>query len=458
MKNIGKITSIKQHIIEVEFLDHKPKIHNLLVLKNDRSIKMEVFASSKANKFYCLLLANTHPRIGDVVKDTEEPIIIPVGEELLGRVIDLFGKVQDEGKQFQTKHKKSVFKHDLSYAKINTPKTVLETGIKVIDFFTPILKGGKVGLFGGAGVGKTVLLSEIIHNIVILGKGKGLSVFTGVGERSREGQELYETMQENGVLKDICLMYGQMGENPAVRFRTATSGVAVAEFFRDFLQKDVLFFIDNVFRYAQAGYELSTLMNTIPSEGGYQATLSSEMALLHERLASNEKNFITSFEAIYVPSDDLTDHGVQSVFPYLDSSIVLSRSVYQSGLFPAVDILSSVSSALNEEVAGSVHFITVLQALAILKKAVTLERMVSLIGEAELSGDDQIAFKRARMIKNYMTQSLSVVEGQTGKKGKFIPLEQVVRDVKEIIEGKFDSVDPGKFLYIGSAEEVMNAS
>ncbi len=453
MNNFGKIVSIKQQLVEVEFLGHHPKIHSLLELKDDKSIKMEVFTSSGKQKFYCLLLSNDHPKIGAQVIDTEEAIRIPVGIELLGRAIDLFGKVLDEGEKLNTKHTKTIFKHELSYHNINTPKEVLETGIKVIDFFAPILKGGKVGLFGGAGVGKTVLLSEIIHNIVILGKRESVSVFTGVGERSREGQELYETMKENGVLKDICLLYGQMGENPAVRFRTAASGVAVAEYFRDEVGRDVLFFVDNIFRFAQAGYELSTLMNNIPSEGGYQATLSSEMASLHERLSSSQRHHITSFEAIYVPSDDLTDHGVQSVFPYLDSNIVLSRAAYQQGQFPAVDILSSVSAALNPDIVGQLHFETVLQAQALLKKAVALERMVSLIGEAELSGEDQVAFKRAKILKNYMTQGLSVIEAQTGRPGKFVPLGQVVKDVGSIAEGKYDGIDPGKFLYIGGVEE-----
>ena len=456
MNNLGRIVSIKQQIVEVQFQGHHPKIHSLLELKKDKSLKLEVFTSSSGNRFYCLLMSNDHPKIGAEVIDTQESIRIPVGLELLGRAIDLFGKAQDEGGQLETKHTKTIFKHELSYHEINTPKDVLETGIKVIDFFAPILKGGKVGLFGGAGVGKTILLSEIIHNIVISGnKGNSVSVFAGVGERSREGQELYETMKDTGVLKDICLVYGQMGENPAVRFRTATSGVAVAEYFRDEVGKDVLFFIDNIFRYAQAGYELSTLMNNIPSEGGYQATLSSEMASLHERLSSSRKHHITSFEAIYVPSDDLTDYGVQSVFPYLDSSLVLSRTAYQQGQFPAVDILASVSSALNQDIVGELHFVILLQAQALLKRAVALERMVSLIGEAELSADDRRIFKRAKILKNYKTQALSVVEAQTGRKGVSVPLKQVVEDVKNIAEGKYDGIEPEKFLYIGGAEEAV---
>lgn len=454
MSKLGRIVSIKQQIIEVEFLDHNPKIHSLLELKNDKSVKMEVFTSSGGHRFYCLLMSDDHPGIGELVLDTEESIRIPVGLELLGRAIDLFGRAQDEKGHISTRHSKTIFKHELNYSQINTPKDVLETGIKVIDFFAPILKGGKVGIFGGAGVGKTILLSEIIHNIVISGKeGMNVSVFTGVGERSREGQELYETMSETGVLKDICLIYGQMGENPAVRFRTATTGVAIAEHFRDEVGRDVLFFIDNIFRFAQAGYELSTLMNNIPSEGGYQATLASEMASLHERLSSSKRHSITAFEAIYVPSDDLTDNGVQSVFPYLDSNIVLSRAAYQEGRFPAVDILASVSSALNPDIVGQLHFTVVLQAQALLKKAVALERMVALIGEAELSAGDQAAFKRAKMLKNYMTQSLSVIEAQTGRKGVSVRLKQVVEDVKAIVEGKYDGIEPAKFLYIGGAEE-----
>jgi F-type H+-transporting ATPase subunit beta len=316
------------------------------------------------------------------------------------------------------------------------------------------MRGGKAGLFGGAGVGKTVILSEIIYNIVILNPEKNVSVFTGVGERTREGEELYTTLKENKVMQGVTLIYGSMGENPAVRFRTAFAGVTLAEYYRDILGKNVLFFIDNIFRFAQSGYELSTLMNVLPSEGGYQATLSSEMASFHERLASTERNTITTLEAIYVPADDLTDSGVQSIFPYLDSDIILSRSVYQEGRFPAIDILASNSSALNEETVGVAHYQTALDAQTTLKKALALERIVALIGESELSVSDQVLYKRAKYIKNYMTQNFTVVESQTEKKGVRVSIKDTVSDVRAILDGKVDSLSPEDLLYIGTLKDI----
>lgn len=455
--NTGKIISIKGQIIEVEFLNQKPKIHDVLVLEKDQRIQMEVYSSSDESTFYCLSLSPTEKmHRGAILRNSQKSIKIPVGKELLGRIIDIFGQPQDGKENVKSRQEKEIFSQGLSFQNLIPPSQILETGIKVIDFFAPILKGGKVGLFGGAGVGKTVLLTEIIHNVVVLSKGRGISVFTGVGERSREGQELYETLAESDVLKNTSLIFGQMGENPVVRFRTALAGVTIAEYFRDYLNKDVLFFLDNVFRYAQAGYELSTLMNSIPSEGGYQATLTSEMASVHERLASTKISAITAFEAVYVPSDDITDNGVQSIFPYLDSTIVLSRAVYQEGRFPAVDILSSVSSALSIEVVGELHYKTLTLAQALFKNAASLERIVSLIGEGELSADDQIIFKRYKILKNYMTQSFSVVKNQTGKEGKFVSLKQTVQDVRAILEGQLDAIPPEKLLFIGSLKDVIN--
>jgi len=275
-----------------------------------------------------------------------------------------------------------------------------------------------------------------------------------VGERTREGEELYSTLKENKVMQGVTLIYGSMGENPAVRFRTAFAGVTLAEYYRDMLGKNVLFFIDNIFRFAQSGYELSTLMNVLPSEGGYQATLSSEMASFHERLASTKKNTITTMEAIYVPADDLTDSGVQSIFPYLDSDIILSRSVYQEGRFPAIDILASNSSALNEETVGKNHYQTALDAQTTLKKALALERIVALIGESELSVQDQILYKRAKFIKNYMTQNFTVVESQTEKKGVRVSTKDTVSDVRAILDGKVDSLVPEDLLYIGTLRDI----
>src|SRR5436190_8369967 len=347
----GTIKSIKGQIIEVEFLADKPHIHDLLILESDDNVKMEVYSSSGANSFFCLALTSvTNMHRGATVLNTLQSLTIPVGKEILGRIINIFGKPQDGKGDIAVHDTKVIYNKDSNFEKIIRPKEILPTGIKAVDFFSPILKGGKIGFFGGAGVGKTMLLTEIIHNVVILNKDQNVSVFAGVGERVREGHELYETLDESGVLEGISLIYGAMGENPAIRLRTAIAGCAIAEYFRDTLEKNVLFFIDNIFRFAQAGYEVATLMNGIPSEGGYQATLPSEMAQLHERIVSTEKNNITSFETVYVPSDDVTDYGVQSVFPYLDASIILSRNIYQEGRFPAIDFFSSSSAGLSIEI------------------------------------------------------------------------------------------------------------
>src|SRR3990167_2350104 len=459
MENKGKIVSVKGHIIEGEFESDAPSIRDVLVLEKDPDVKMEVYDSSSSTTFYCISLSSNKKLYrGAVVINTREPIKIPVGNEVLGRVFDIFAKAQDGKEELTSLETKPIFAKEVSFESVVVPKEILETGIKAIDFFAPILKGGKVGLFGGAGVGKTILLTEIIHNVVTVHKEKTVSVFTGVGERVREGQELYESLEQTGILPTTALIYGQMGENPTVRFRTATAGVALAEYFRDVKKKDVLFFIDNIFRFAQAGYELATLMNAIPSEGGYQSTLPSEMASLHERLISTKDGAITTIEAIYVPSDDLTDYAVQSVFPYLDSNVVLSRLVYQEGRFPAIDLLSSTSAALNEETVGVKHFKALLEAQNLLKRAVSLERIVSLVGESELSPDDQNVYKRARLLKNYMTQTFFVTEAQTEKKGKRVAIVRTVQDVEDILAGKYDDYPPETFLYIGSLEESLTGA
>jgi len=443
----GKVISIKGQVVEVEFAEKKPKIFDVLIAKDDPSVKMEVYTSASPNSFYCLVLTDAGSlHHSSLVYSTGQPILIPVGKEMLGRVITTLGEPVDGQGQIFAKENRPIIAKDVSFDQVNIPKEVLETGIKSVDFFTPIVKGGKVGLFGGAGVGKTVILSEIIHNIVILHPEKNVSVFAGVGERTREGEELYQSLIDSKVMQGVTLIYGSMGENPAIRFRTAFTGVTLAEHFRDNMGKDVLFFIDNVFRFAQSGYELSTLMNAIPSEGGYQATLTSEMASFHERLVSTHKNAITTFEAIYVPADDLTDSGVQAVFPYLDSGIILSRNIYQEGRFPAVDILASNSSALNPDTVG--------QEQTLLKKAMALDRIVALIGESELSSEDQTIYKRAKMVKNYMTQNFTVVEAQTEKKGVQVSIGDVVSDIKSILNGKVDLLQPEDLLYIGTLKDI----
>lgn len=451
----GKVISVKGQIIEVEFLDEKPHIYDVLIAKEDDTCKMEVYTSASPNSFYCLALTNvTKLHHGSPVISTGQPIKIPVGKELLGRVIDTLGEPQDGLGPVNAKEFKPIIAKDVTFADVDIPKEILETGIKVVDFFTPIVKGGKVGLFGGAGVGKTVIISEIIHNLVILNPEENVSIFTGVGERTREGAELFDTLIESKVMQSVSLIYGSMGENPALRFRTAFTGVTLAEHFRDYMGKNVLFFIDNIFRFAQSGYELSTLMNAIPSEGGYQATLSSEMAAFHERLVSTQKNAITTFEAIYVPADDLTDPGVQAIFPYLDSGLILSRAVYQEGRFPAIDILSSNSSALNPDTVGEEHYQVALDAQALLKRATALERIVALIGESELSTEDQTVFKRSKKLKNFMTQNFTVVETQTEKKGVYVAIQDTVADVKAILEGKVDNLQPEDLLYISTLKDV----
>lgn len=451
----GKIIGIKGQIVEVEFLEEKPRLYDVLVFKEDHDVKMEVYASATENSFYCLALTSTAKlHHGSVVVNTGQPIQVPVGEEMLGRAIGSLGNPEDDLGEIKAKESNPIISDDIKFEKVEVADELLETGIKAVDFFSPILKGGKAGLFGGAGVGKTVLLSEIIHNIVILNPEENVSIFTGVGERTREGEELLTTLNENKVMKGVTLIYGSMGENPAIRFRTAFTGVTLAEYYRDVLGKNVLFFIDNIFRFAQSGYELSTLMNVLPSEGGYQATLTSEMASFHERLASTQKNAITALEAVYVPADDLTDSGVQSVFPYLDSGIILSRSVYQEGRYPAVDILSSTSSALNVDTVGEEHYDTALEAQALLKEAVSLERIVSLIGESELSAKDLTTYNRSKFLKNYMTQYFTVVEQQTGRPGVQVPLKDTVKDVRAILDGKYDSLKPEDFSYIATLKDV----
>ncbi|KKP86126.1 MAG: ATP synthase subunit beta [Candidatus Roizmanbacteria bacterium GW2011_GWA2_35_8] len=450
MKTLGKIKSIRGNVVEMEFLEQQPEIHEMIVAVGDRSIKIENIMSSKRNLYYGLVYTGGEKiKRGEALVGTGKSFEIPVGETLLGRVIDIFGTPMDGKGEVKKDLLWPVFQSSPTLLKVIPSTSIQETGIKSIDFFSPILQGGKVGLFGGAGVGKTILLTEIIHNIVVLSQKKNTCVFTGVGERIREGQELYESLEKNKVLPQVASIYGQMGENSAIRFRTAFAGVTIAEYFRDISKKNVLFFIDNIFRFAQAGYELSTLTNAIPSEGGYQSTLISEMADFHERLVSTESGRLTTIETVFVPSDDMTDQAVQSIFPYLDSMVVLSRQVYQEGRFPSIDLLSSTSSGLSSEIVGKEHEQAVRGAQSILKKSVSLERIVSLVGESELSAEDQVIYKRAKIIKNYMTQNFFVAQSQTGKKGDYIPVAQTVKDMIEIIDGKYDDRKPEEFLYIG---------
>lgn len=454
---IGKIVEIQGQVAEIEFKNSTPSMRDIIVLEADRSVKMEVYTSSGSSTYYCFVLTGLEKLYrGAQVINTEKPIVIPVGKHVLGRVIDIFGNPKDGNGPINKDHVRSIYKKTLPYHEVSSHEAVLETGIKVIDMFSPLIKGGKIGLFGGAGVGKTLLLTEIIHNVVTLHKNKSLSVFAGIGERIREGHELHMALKEGGVLPSVSLVFGAMSENPAVRYITAFSAVTIAEHFRDELNKDVLFFMDNVFRYAQAGNELAMLMNSIPSEDGYQSTLNSEMAELHERLVSTKEKSISTIEAIYIPNDDILDQGVQAIFPYLDSTVILSRSVYQEGRLPAIDILSSTSSALTPSIVGVDHYQTALDAQSLLKRAAALDRIASLVGESELSAGDQQLYQRAKKLKNYMTQSFFVAENQTGRKGSYVKIKDAVKDVKDLIEGKFDPIPEEKFLFIGAIKEIKN--
>ncbi|OGM59828.1 F0F1 ATP synthase subunit beta [Candidatus Woesebacteria bacterium RIFCSPLOWO2_01_FULL_39_10b] len=456
-KNIGEIISIKGQIVEVKFFNRKPAINDLLFLQGDPDIKLEVYASSGPDTFYCLALSRTNKLFrGAKIVNSEMPILFPLGEELLGRVVDIFGRPIDSGEDIKTQEVSPIHQKTGRRVHIETKQEVLETGIKILDTFAPLLKGGKVGLFGGAGVGKTILLTEVLHNVVDKANQSTVSVFAGIGERAREGLELYEALKESGVSPYSSLIYGPMGENPSVRFMTAYSATTLAEYFRDKKGKDVLFFIDNVYRFAQAGNELSILTGIIPSEDGYQATLESEMADFHERLVSTEDGIITTIEAIYVPNDDILDHGVQAIFPYLESVVVLSRNLYQQGLLPAVDVLASSSTSLNPNMVGDLHFEVAIKAKSMLKQAERLERMVSLVGEQELSNEDQLVFRRAQKIRNYMTQSFFVARSQRGEKGVYVPLKEAVEDLKGIIEGKYDHIPEEKFLFIGAVSDIKN--
>lgn len=446
----GRIKSILGQVVIVKISKNYPKFGE--VYKND-GVKLVCYLSKSPDNYYFIVLDGEKLIRRDMeVTSTGKLLSIVVGNDLLGRVVDVFGEPQDGGKKIITTDKMEIFKNEPFELIKNQKIEIWETGIKVVDFFAPLVKGGKLGLFGGAGVGKTVLLTEIMHNIFMTGgnNSKSMAVFAGVGERTREGRELIDELSEKQVLYRTSLIYGSMGDNAGKRFLTAYAGVTIAEYFRDIQNKNVLFFIDNVFRLAQAGSELSTLTDIIPSEEGYQPTLISEMSQFHERLKSGKSSDICAIEAIYVPSDDLLDTAVNSIHPYLDSVVTLSRDVYQEGRFPAVDILGSSSSLFDPDIIGEKHYKAVIQAQRIIKKSEELERMVALVGESELSPENQVMYRRSGLIKAYMTQPFEVVSAQTGKKGEKVSLNQTIQDVEDIIAGKHDERKPEDFMYIGA--------
>lgn len=455
MDNNGRVIGVRGQVIEVAFDGEKPSVHDVIVFEEDPSVKAEVYSSSQKDCFFCLTLSSVEKLYrGARMINTGKQLLFPVGEALLGRAVNIFGDPYDSLGPIKVAEYMPIHKSPQTGLEISTEEHLIETGIKVLDLFAPLIKGGKMGLFGGAGVGKTMLLTEILHNVVSTQK-NFVSVFAGVGERTREALELYEALKESKVLPFSSLIFGQMGESPSVRFLSAYSAATLAEYFRDKAGKDVLFFIDNVFRFAQAGNEISVLTNTLPSEDGYQANLETQIAEFQERLVSGQKSAVSAIEAIYVPADDLLDHAVQTILPYLESVVVLSRNVYQEGLLPAVDILGSTSTAIDPRIVGKMHFDINRQAKNLLKQASGLERIVSLVGESELSREDQIIYHRAKKVRNYMTQSFFVAKGQKSEEGIMVPLKTTLEDTLAIMEGKYDLVPEEKFLYIKNAKDLI---
>jgi F-type H+-transporting ATPase subunit beta len=453
--DLGYILSIRGEVVEVEFYRNPPFIGEILTLEENPSTLIEVYSISVKKTFLCLSLAKPNKLFrGARVKRTGKKLEVPVGKELLGRVIDIFGNPRDGLPPLKTGEKRSVYQSPPPYQEIVPGKELIETGIKIIDFFTPLRKGEELGIFGGAGLGKTVLLLELMHNIVFFKK--GVLVFAGLGERIREGHELYEKLKKSNVLNSTSLIFGQMNESAAVRFKVGFVAATIAEYFRDSCRENVLFFIDNVYRFLQAGNELSTLLSVIPSEDGYQPTLNSEIGKLEERLVSTKNGSITSVQAIYVPADDITDSGVQAVLPYFDSIAILSRDVYQEGRYPAIDILDSSSSVIDPAILGQDHYEVLLEAKKILERQKELQQIVSIVGEAELSIENRTIYRRARKILNFMTQNLFTVSEQTGTKGQYVKREETIKGVKAILEGRLDRILEEAFLFIGGLNDLKS--
>jgi len=451
---MAKITQIIGPVIDVEFEEEKsPSLYNALSVKG-KDLILEVEQYLGEGKVRCLAMGETEGlKRGDEVIDLEKPIQVPVGKEVCGRVINVLGEPIDGKGKIDAKKYYSLHREAPVLAQQKGEIEILETGIKSIDLLCPLPKGGKVGLFGGAGVGKTVLIQELINNIAKVHK--GVSVFAGVGERSREGNDIYLDMAETGVLKNTALIFGQMNESPGVRFRVASTALAVAEYFRDEEKKDILVFIDNVFRFVLAGCEVSALLGRIPSQAGYQPTLSSELGKLQERITSTKDGSITSIQAIYVPADDLTDPAIVAVFSHLDSSMVLSRQIASLGIYPAVDPLESSSSILNPRVVGEKHYQAASAVIRILQKYKELQDIIAILGVEELSEEDKLVVNRARKIQKFLSQPFFVAQPYTGREGKYVTLPETIEGFEKIISGELDEKREEDFYMKGSIKEVI---
>ncbi|MBR0483256.1 MAG: F0F1 ATP synthase subunit beta [Oscillospiraceae bacterium] len=456
MQNIGKIVQIIGAVVDVRFpKDQLPRLLNAITVDNNgKQLVIEVAQHIGDDIVRCISMGSTDGLVrGMDAIDTGAPIKVPVGKETLGRMFNLLGEAIDEKPAPDTEEKWEIHREAPSYEEQTASNEVLETGIKVIDLIAPYLKGGKIGLFGGAGVGKTVLIQELINNVA--NQHGGISVFTGVGERTREGNDLYNEMKESGVLNKTVLVYGQMNEPPGARMRVALSGLTMAEYFRDTEGQDVLLFIDNIFRFTQAGSEVSALLGRMPSAVGYQPTLATEMGALQERITSTKKGSITSVQAVYVPADDLTDPAPATTFAHLDATTVLSRSIASLGIYPAVDPLESTSRILDPDIVGHEHYETARAVQTILQRYNELQDIIAIMGMDELSDEDKRIVLRARKVQRFLSQPFSVAEQFTGMQGKYVPLKETIRGFKEIIEGKHDDLPESAFLFVGTIDEAV---
>ena len=455
-KNKGTVVQVMGPVLDIRFEeDQLPSLLNAIEVPNgDKTIIAEVAQHIGDNVVRCIAMSSTDGlQRGTEVTDTGAPISVPVGDECLGRVFNLLGQPIDNKPDVATQERWPIHRPAPSYEEQQPATEILETGIKVIDLICPYAKGGKIGLFGGAGVGKTVLIQELIYNIATAHN--GYSVFTGVGERTREGNDLYNEMTESGVINKTAMVFGQMNEPPGARMRVGLSGLTMAEYFRDVKHQDVLLFIDNIFRFTQAGSEVSALLGRMPSAVGYQPTLATEMGALQERITSTKDGSITSVQAVYVPADDLTDPAPATTFAHLDATTVLDRGIASLGIYPAVDPLDSTSRILSPEIVGKEHYETARAVQSILQRYKELQDIIAIMGMDELSDEDKLTVNRARKVQRFLSQPFHVAEQFTGYKGKYVPLKETIRSFKEIIEGKHDDIPESYFLFAGSIDEVV---
>ena len=454
-KNIGCITQIMGPVLDIRFPDGQlPELLNAIEIKNGNELLVaEVAQHTGDNVVRCIAMSSTDGLCrGMEAYDTGAAISVPVGEDCLGRVFNLLGQTIDGGQQITAAQRWPIHRPAPAYDEQEAATEILETGIKVVDLICPYAKGGKIGLFGGAGVGKTVLIMELINNVAKAHG--GISVFTGVGERTREGNDLYREMTESGVIKKTAMVYGQMNEPPGARMRVGLSGLTMAEYFRDVKHQDVLLFVDNIYRFTQAGSEVSALLGRMPSAVGYQPTLATEMGALQERITSTRNGSITSVQAVYVPADDLTDPAPATTFAHLDATTVLDRGIASLGIYPAVDPLDSTSRILSPEIVGAEHYETARNVQQILQRYKELQDIIAIMGMDELSEEDKLIVSRARKVQRFLSQPFEVAEQFTGYQGKYVPLSETVRGFKEIIEGKHDQIPESYFLFVGGIDEV----